>query len=216
MSSKDYYQLLGVKSNASTEEIKKSYRRLALKYHPDKNPGDLLAEAVFKEIAEAYDVLSDAKKREDYHYKRFYTYNYKYAAAQTATPQSILNDAIKLQKLVEKADPFRINRDALLFQLQQILSADNLSLLLEKKQARINKAIVETILIVCKPLQYTYSEIIAEQLCILAVGNDNLEKKISEFLNNQRKKDTWRRYKVVAALLVAIILCLIIFLISKW
>ena len=216
MSSKDYYQLLGVKSNASTEEIKKSYRRLALKYHPDKNPGDLLAEAVFKEIAEAYDVLSDAKKREDYHYKRFYTYNYKYAAAQTATPQSILNDAIKLQKLIEKADPFRINRDALLFQLQQILSADNLSLLLEKKQARINKAIVETILIVCKPLQYTYSEIIAEQLCILAVGNDNLEKKISEFLNNQRKKDTWRRYKVVAALLVAIILCLIIFLISKW
>jgi len=216
MSSKDYYQLLGVKSNASTEEIKKSYRRLALKYHPDKNPGDLLAEAVFKEIAEAYDVLSDAKKREDYHYKRFYTYNYKYAAAQTATPQSILNDAIKLQKLIEKADPFRINRDALLFQLQQILSADNLSLLLEKKQAGINKAIVETILIVCKPLQYTYSEIIAEQLCILAVGNDNLEKKISEFLNNQRKKDTWRRYKVVAALLVAIILCLIIFLISKW
>ena len=216
MSSKDYYQLLGVKSNASTEEIKKSYRRLALKYHPDKNPGDLLAEAVFKEIAEAYDVLSDAKKREDYHYKRFYTYNYKYAAAQTATPKSILNDAIKLQKLVEKADPFRINRDALLFQLQQILSADNLSLLLEKKQAGINKAIVETILIVCKPLQYTYSEIIAEQLCILAVGNDNLEKKISEFLNNQRKKDTWRRYKVVAALLVAIILCLIIFLISKW
>ena len=216
MSSKDYYQLLGVKSNASTEEIKKSYRRLALKYHPDKNPGDLLAEAVFKEIAEAYDVLSDAKKREDYHYKRFYTYNYKYAAAQTATPQSIINDAIKLQKLVEKADPFRINRDALLFQLQQILSADNLSLLLEKKQAGINKAIVETILIVCKPLQYTYSEIIAEQLCILAIGNDNLEKKISEFLNNQRKKDTWRRYKVVAALLVAIILCLIIFLISKW
>jgi len=208
--------LLGVKSNASTEEIKKSYRRLALKYHPDKNPGDLLAEAVFKEIAEAYDVLSDAKKREDYHYKRFYTYNYKYAAAQTATPQSILNDAIKLQKLIEKADPFRINRDALLFQLQQILSADNLSLLLEKKQAGINKAIVETILIVCKPLQYTYSEIIAEQLCILAIGNDNLEKKISEFLNNQRKKDTWRRYKVVAALLVAIILCLIIFLISKW
>ena len=216
MSSKDYYQLLGVKSNASTEEIKKSYRRLALKYHPDKNPGDLLAEAVFKEIAEAYDVLSDAKKREDYHYKRFYTYNYKHAAAQTATPQSILNDAIKLQKLIEKADPFRINRDALLFQLQQILSTDNLSLLLEKKQAGINKAIVETILIVCKPLQYTYSEIIAEQLCILAVGNDNLEKKISEFLNNQRKKDTWRRYKVVAALLVAIILCLIIFLISKW
>ena len=215
MSSKDYYQLLGVKPNASTEEIKRSYRRLAIKYHPDKNPGDPLAEAAFKEIVEAYDVLSDAKKREDYHYKRFYTYDYKYATAPIVTPQSILNDAIKLQKLVEKADPFRMNRDALLFQLQQILSADNLSLLLVEKQAGVNNAIVEAMLIVCKPLQYTYSEIIAEQLCILANGNDNLEKKIAEFLNNQRKKDTWRRYKVVAALLVAIILCIIIFLISK-
>src|SRR5690349_13013746 len=100
MSSKDYYQLLRVKPNASPEEIKRSYRRLALKYHPDKNPNDPLAEAVFKEIAEAYDVLSDEKKREDYHYKRFYTYNYKYATAPTVTPQSILDDAIKLQKLV--------------------------------------------------------------------------------------------------------------------
>ena len=136
----DYYSILGVSKSATADEIKKAYRKLAVKYHPDKNPGDLLAEAVFKEIAEAYDVLSDAKKREDYHYKRFYTYNYKHAAAQTATPQSILNDAIKLQKLIEKADPFRINRDALLFQLQQILSADNLSLLLEKKQAGITAA----------------------------------------------------------------------------
>ncbi len=59
--SKDYYQILGVKPEASPEEIKRSYRRLALKYHPDKNPGDTIAEAAFKEIAEAYEILSDSK-----------------------------------------------------------------------------------------------------------------------------------------------------------
>ena len=63
---RDYYEVLGVKKDASADEIKKAYRKLALKYHPDKNPGDKEAEEKFKEAAEAYDVLSDAEKRSKY------------------------------------------------------------------------------------------------------------------------------------------------------
>ncbi len=63
---KDYYASLGVAKDASGEEIKKAYRKLALKYHPDKNPGDQKAEEKFKEITEAYAVLSDAEKRKQY------------------------------------------------------------------------------------------------------------------------------------------------------
>lgn len=66
MTKHDYYELLGVTRNATDDEIKKAFRKLAMKHHPDRNPGDSEAEAKFKEIKEAYDVLSDSRKRAAY------------------------------------------------------------------------------------------------------------------------------------------------------
>ncbi|MCC6252181.1 MAG: molecular chaperone DnaJ [Bacteroidia bacterium] len=66
MSKRDYYEILGVSKGADDSEIKKAYRKMAMKYHPDKNPGDKVAEEKFKEAAEAYEVLSNAQKRAQY------------------------------------------------------------------------------------------------------------------------------------------------------
>ena len=66
MSDRDYYEVLGVDRNASAADIKKAYRRLAMKYHPDRNGGDKEAEAKFKEVGEAYEVLGDEQKRAAY------------------------------------------------------------------------------------------------------------------------------------------------------
>ena len=63
---RDYYEVLGVEKGASAEEIKKAYRKNAMKYHPDRNPGDKEAEEKFKELGEAYEVLSDEDKRARY------------------------------------------------------------------------------------------------------------------------------------------------------
>ena len=74
-SKQDYYEVLGVSRDSKADEIRKSYRRLARKYHPDLNPGDKSSEERFKNVQEAYDVLSDPKKRQMYDQFGFYSEN---------------------------------------------------------------------------------------------------------------------------------------------
>ena len=66
MAKRDYYDILGVSKSADNKEIKKAYRKIAIKFHPDKNPGDIQAEEKFKEATEAYEILTDQEKREAY------------------------------------------------------------------------------------------------------------------------------------------------------
>ena len=79
---RDYYEVLGVDKNASPDEIKKAYRKLAMKYHPDQNPGDKTAEEKFKEVGEAYEVLSDADKKSRYDQFGFAGVDPNYGAGQ--------------------------------------------------------------------------------------------------------------------------------------
>src|SRR6202034_1207301 len=81
-SKKDYYEILGVKKSASADDIRKAFRKLARKYHPDVNPGDKSAEEKFKTLSEANDVLSDPKKRKIYDQVGFYSDNIDPATAE--------------------------------------------------------------------------------------------------------------------------------------
>src|SRR5688500_15948018 len=88
MAKQDYYEVLGIKRDAKPEDIKKAYRRLARKYHPDVNPGDKASEDRFKLTTEAHDVLSDPKKRKVYDRFGEYSDNLANAAARGAGPST--------------------------------------------------------------------------------------------------------------------------------
>ena len=109
MQFKDYYKILEVDSNATADQIKKSYRRLAMTYHPDRNPGNKAAEDMFKEINEAYDVLSNPEKRKKFDLMRdgknnstdFYTknsgssYSNKYSGGRSSSTSKASSKAQK-------------------------------------------------------------------------------------------------------------------------
>jgi molecular chaperone DnaJ len=88
----DYYELLGVSRKASAKDIRTAFRKLARKYHPDLNPGDKAAEEKFKQLQEAYDVLSDTKKRQMYDQYGFYSENVPtgdYGAGQDSAGENV-------------------------------------------------------------------------------------------------------------------------------
>ena len=85
---KDYYAILGVSKNSSKSDIKKAYRQMAKKHHPDVNPGNIVAEKNFKDVAEAYDTLGDTVKRKQYDTSRINPFNDRFQTRRSHSKQS--------------------------------------------------------------------------------------------------------------------------------
>src|ERR1700733_8901244 len=129
---KDYYKILGVKPSASLQEIKKAYRTLAFKYHPDKNPENILAEAHFKELQEAYATLSVTNKRVAYDDERWLSgIGSKTNYQEAVTPAWLLNICIELNSSLATMDTHRISQRALQAYILLILTDAHLGVLLQ-------------------------------------------------------------------------------------
>src|SRR5580700_7268554 len=127
---KDYYKLLEISPTATQTELKRSYRRLAHLHHPDKNAENPSAEAYFRELNEAYIVLSDAVRRERYNYERWSLRKTgKKFTTPVFSPQGVLAECMALKEYIGTVDIFRMNREALRQQLLQTLSEHNFSIL---------------------------------------------------------------------------------------
>lgn len=218
MAHKDYYKILEVTPAASTMEIKKSYRRLALLYHPDKNFGNQLYEAKFKEIQEAYRTLSDSTKRQEYNSQRqfvsFYNNGKQKSSPPPLTAQNIVQQTIDFRKKISGIDPYRMNKAALYNRIQQLLSKNHIQLLQHHNDLRLNTRMIEEILFCSRHLPYVYVEKICFQLTPLCGTDNTLYRYIYTFSKDIRIKSYWHKYKLPIALLIALIICFFIYLIS--
>ncbi|MDQ6815345.1 MAG: DnaJ domain-containing protein [Bacteroidota bacterium] len=213
--SKDYYKILEISPSATPADIKKSYRRLALQYHPDKNFGNQLYEAKFKEIIEAYKVLSDVRRRDEYN-RSMYQYKEfdKKKAEPPISPQTILNQTIDFRRKISMLDPDRMNKLALFQQIQHLLSRNNIGILQRNNDPRLNKKVIEEIMFCSRFLPFAHVERICFQLTAIAGTDNAMYRKIYHFSKVVRMQTVWNKYKVIVAVLLAIALCFAIYFAS--
>lgn len=210
---KDYYSILNIKPDASVFAIKQSYRKLAMKYHPDRNAGDTLSASVFSEIAEAYSVLSDPLARKDYNNKRYFTAISEYAKPEK-TIDDLLNKAVELKNTIAYADSFRFNRDALEYSIRQLFPS-KISALLQTDEHK-QKQFLEIVISCCRMLTSHQTKNLMQLMIPLFKQHDWMLHQLQTIVKEQIKKERWDRYKIALALITALILCFLIFLITKY
>jgi curved DNA-binding protein CbpA len=214
---KDYYQILGIATNATPIEIKKSYRRLAMQYHPDKNKDDKIASAHFKEIKEAYETLSHPQKREAYHQQRWYHHaiGKRFANNVPATPHSLLRECLFLDQYVSGLDKFRIDYEGLYLFIIQLLSYETIETLKNFNEPDTNRNIINALLRTGRSSPYKFALKLGERLLLLAGNDEELVTLITHYQQEQKREEEKQKYKVIAALFIVLIICVVIYFAGK-
>jgi molecular chaperone DnaJ len=213
---KDYYKILQIQPNATLPDIKHAYRRLALMYHPDKNSDDPYATSQFNEVKEAYEVLTNPAKKDNYLQERWYNQSInRRRTVEAVTPVSILKLSLELEKYVSLLDVHRMNKESLSAYINELISPETVRILMHFNESGINYEIIENILKALRPLPLKYAEPLLNRLETLAGKNDEILKKIRIFFSDKTRLSFWNKYKIVVMLLFTILICLLIYLVGN-
>ncbi|MBS1666071.1 MAG: J domain-containing protein [Bacteroidetes bacterium] len=213
---KDYYKILEVGATATQKEIKTSYRKLAQRYHPDKNQGNPISEAYFREVMEAYQVLSNPRKRETYNYERWHHRSTGNKFRGPAfSPQTILYEILSTRKYLSTIDRFQMNQEALYFHLKEILSDHNLLVLHECKNEQINHQILHELIAAAQPLHFKFAKSLGERLIKLAGTDTGMIDQVKKYLDESKRNNQWERYKIPLTLLATLLISLLILYLSR-
>ena len=206
---KDYYKILGVPSAATQADIKKAYRSQAFRYHPDTNAGSTLAEAQFKELQEAYSVLSDPTKRARYDDERWLAgMGRKSETREGVSPDWLLKVSREMNTAIAGMDTYRISTNALKTYILLILSDPHLGILLQHNNKEINGLIVREILKTVRKLNTDQLHEIEQRLVTLADGDEVLLAAIDEKTEERRKNELLEKLLPFFILAVTIVLCI--------
>ena len=217
MSQRNYYQLLHVSPQATAQEIKAAYRKLAFKYHPDRNKGNTLTEAVLKEINEAYRILSNPEKRKFYNASiAVNNYHHKHTRSTPVTSHTILQNAIRLKMFVERSNALSINQDLVSQKVQTLLSEYHLNILLLENNLQTIEQFIHQLMRCMQPLTFNSIQLLLPSLQKLAAGNENMLIEIKAFYHNKKVEALLQRYKMVAVVIISLLLCLLMYILSTY
>ena len=211
----DPYGALEIHPNATLQEIKKAYRRLAMLYHPDKAKNDPQAVAKYSQIKDAYEVLTNPVKKENYLQQRWYDQSIGKKTTEIITPASILKLFLELEKHVSMLDVHRMNKEGLRNYIGELLSPDTIVTLKWYKETEINRQIISMAIMAMKPLEPNPANPLLLRLDQLADDDGTALERIQSFRRQQRKIFLWKRYQILVIVILTSLICFLIYLTSK-
>ena len=214
---KDYYKILGVAPSANIAEIKKAYRALAFKYHPDKNPGNTLSEAHFKEIQEAYATLSNTHKRAAYNDERWLNgMSSKAKQQEIVTPKWLLNICIQLNAAIAAMDTHRMSQQALKAYILLILADEHLSILQMEADTQTNHTIITELIKATERLHVRHLDQIEQRLITLANERNDMLTLIDDHIEERIREARKEKLLPYIVLIITLVLCVFMYLYGSW
>ncbi len=213
MELKDYYRILEVTTSATIPEIKKSYRKLAQQYHPDKNGNTPSSVALFSDIKEAYEVLTNPAKKEYYLQQRWYNQSKgNRKQPQTfITPASVLKHALELEKYISRMDHFRMDNERVYNYISALIPDETIERLNVFEDLETNAKIVTILLACSKPLSFSSLLLLQKQINKINV-NPDITRQVNRYILSRRKKQSHEKHRIWIIVLIVCLICLLIYL----
>ena len=216
MNLKDYYTILELAPSASVDEIRKSYRRLAQLYHPDKSGDDQYALAKFTDIKEAYETLTNPVSKAHYLQQRWYAKSIgKPMSGFTLTPESLLQKVLELDRYVRTLDVHRMDEQGLVDYLLELFSQDNIEKINSFNERIMVKEIIQANTRTLQSLSYPVVVKIIPQLKKLKPTDDTNSMELDRIIRQKKINYIWEKRRTSLVLAMVLLICLMIFFVTR-
>jgi hypothetical protein len=218
MAVKDYYKILELKPSAREDEIRKSFRRLALQYHPDVNNGEKHADAWYREIQEAYEVLTDPHKKANYLQECWLlkSKGMEFEDTTPLTPEFIEMKFRSLKQSVSNMDHFRMDHEKLKSEISGICNDERIDALVGHADSLINKKIIEHLIYCLAPLHFKYIDSFHNILMRIAGQSKENNALVLSWYRHRKGMHIWEKNQWWVILLITVVACgVIAFLTNK-
>ena len=212
---KDYYATLRIPQGADASSIKKAFRTLAMEYHPDKRGENAENDHYFREIKEAYGVLSDPKLREEYHYQRWLEKSMGYQLDTLIHPVEILQLFIKAEQYIATTDGFRTDKMILFNQVIKLFSQARLEAILSENNPAMEATTLQMAIRMSAHLNLEGCMFMADHFKKILEKHPHETKTWEKLLTKKKREQRMEQLKVPLVLVLTLLICLLIFLLGK-